>query len=282
MLISAALHAGWNLAMRRHGDAPAASVLLVGLSCSVTLAITLLGGANPAQLRVAFEWGLLAGLSEGLYFIALGRALRIGPLAPVYTISRGLPLLALWPISYALLGEEITWRAAIAVGLLLAGLVALLPTQSSPAATTSRGYLWAVATAACNVTNALVYKAAVARGAPPLPLFAAALLVAAPLALVTLVKWRPGGIEEGAHRLAKAWLTSPLLITLGAIAFTGSFLLALFTMRTQGAAWVLTLRNASIAFAQVLGWSVLRELPSQRAFAGVAMVFAGALVLGWQ
>ena len=278
MLISAALHAGWNLAMRRLGDAPAASVLLVCLSCVVTLATALLGGHDATSLRIAFEWGLLAGLSEGLYFIALARALRIGPLAPVYAIARGLPLFALWPISHLLLGEAITWRAIVAVGLLLSGLVALLPTQSSAATTTTRGYLWAVATAAAIVTNGLIYKAAVVRGAPPLPLFAAALLVAAPIALVTL--WRPGGAEELAHRLARAWLSGQLLIVLGAVAYTGSFLLALFTLRTQGAAWVLTLRNSSIAFAQILGWAVLNELPSQRAFTGVALVFAGAIVLG--
>src|SRR5947209_18827193 len=37
MLVSAALHAGWNLAMRRHGDAPAASVLLLSIGSCVTL-----------------------------------------------------------------------------------------------------------------------------------------------------------------------------------------------------------------------------------------------------
>src|SRR2546422_1068909 len=71
MLVSAALHATWNTAMRRHRDARAASVLLLGMSCCVTLAVSLLGGAEPASLKLAFEWGLLAGLSEGLYFITL-------------------------------------------------------------------------------------------------------------------------------------------------------------------------------------------------------------------
>jgi drug/metabolite transporter (DMT)-like permease len=64
------------------------------------------------------------------------------------------------------------------------------------------------------------------------------------------------------------------------VACAGSFLLALFTMRYQGAAWVLTLRNASIGFAQLLGWVVLREMPSGRAFAGVLLVFGGCLILG--
>src|SRR5207302_7113963 len=186
--------------------------LLLGMSCCVTLAVSLLGGPDPAALKLAFEWGLLAGLSEGLYFITLSRALHVGPLAPVYAISRGLPLLVLWPASHLLLGEPISWRAALAVALLLGGLVALLPTQSSPATTTARGYLWAVPTAAFNVTNGLVYKAAVAQGAPPLPLFGAALLVATPLALATLATWRRGGLEELAHRLGRAWLSGRFLI----------------------------------------------------------------------
>ncbi len=280
MLVSALLHAGWNLAMRRHGDAPAATVLLLGISCCVTLAISLLGGPSAAALKLAFEWGLLAGLSEGLYFISLGRALHIGPLAPVYTISRGLPLLVLWPVSHFLLGEVVTWRAAIAVALLLAGLIALLPTQSQGTSTTNRGYLWAVATAVFNASNGLVYKSAVVHGAPLLPLFGAAFLVATPIAFSTLLPWRRGGVEETAHRLARAWLSGSRAITFGAMACTGSFLIALYMMRFHGAAWVLTLRNASIAFAQILGWAVLREMPSRRAFGGVALVFAGAIVLG--
>ena len=281
MLLSAALHAGWNLAMRRHGDAPAATVLLMSGSCCLILATALLVGPSADQLALAFEWGLLAGLSEGLYFIALSRALHIGPLAPVYAIFRGLPLLILWPASHLLLGEAIPLRAAGAVALLVAGLVALVPTQSSPAATTTHGYLWAVATAVFNALHILVYKAAIVRGAPILPFFGASVLVAVPMAMAVLVPWRRGGAEESAHRLARAWRGGKLAIVLGALGFTGSFLIALYMMESQGAAWVLTLRNASIGFSQILGWAVLEERPSQRAFVGVALVFAGALVLGW-
>jgi uncharacterized membrane protein len=280
MLASAALHAGWNLAMRRHGDAPAASVLLLALTCFMTVSVWFPGGDDAASLRVAIGWGLLAGVSEGLYFISLGRALQTGPLAPVYAVSRGLPLLVLWPASHALLGEALTWRAGTAVVLLLAGLAALLPTASPAAATPRPGYLWAVATAAFNVTNALIYKAAVVRGAPKLPLFATSLAVATPLALAALATWGANRGERLATRLRQAWVTGHLQIVVGAAACCGSFLLTLEAMRFQGAAWVFTLRNVSIAFAQILGWSVLGEHPSRRALAGVALIFGGALVLG--
>lgn len=280
MLASAALHAGWNLAVRRQADAPAATLLLLALCCLMTVVVWLPGGEDPASLRLAVEWGLLAGLSEGLYFVSLGQALQAGPLAPVYAVSRGLPLVVLWPASHALLGETVTWRAGFAVLMLLAGLVALLPRSAAAAGAARHGYLWAMATAAFNVTNALIYKAAVARGAPTLPLFATSLGVATVLALAALAIWGARERERLPRRLRHAWANGHFAIAAGAAACCGSFLLTLEAMRIEGAAWVFTLRNVSIAFAQILGWTVLRELPSRRALAGVALVFGGALVLG--
>ena len=280
MLGSAALHAGWNLALRRHSDAPAATVLLLCVASLLTLLLSLAVGPGDQSMRLAFQWGLFAGVSEGLYFISLGRALRIGPLAPVYTISRGLPVLVLWPASHFLLGEPVTLRAAIAVGLLFTGLLALLPSQSSPAATTGRGYSWAVLTAAFNAANGLIYKSAIVDGAALLPLFGSAMLVATLLATATLLPLRRGGQRELAARFGRAFRAGKLEVALGAAACTGSFLIALYMMRYQGAAWVFTLRNSSIAFAQLLGWAVLHERPSGRALAGVACVFCGVIVLG--
>ena len=51
-------------------------------------------------------------------------------------------------------------------------------------------------------------------------------------------------------------------------------------LHTQGAAWVLTLRNLSMALAPLVAWAALGERPSPRGFTGVLLVFAGALSLG--
>ncbi len=50
----------------------------------------------------ALPWGLAAGLGEAAYFFTLARALDIGPLGPVYTISRGASMLLVWPASHFL------------------------------------------------------------------------------------------------------------------------------------------------------------------------------------
>ena len=112
-----------------------------------------------------------------------------------------------------------------------------------------------------------------------LPLFGAALIIAAPISAAGLSPWETS-LDALAHRMSAAFLARPWLVVLGAFAFAGSFLTALYTMRQEGAAWVLTMRNMSIAFAPLLAWAALGERPSRRAFAGVVLVFAGALVLG--
>ena len=282
MLASAAIHAAWNTALRRHPDAPAGGLLflLSGAAFTGLLAIVDAGFVERAhQLRLSLVWGLAAGASEGFYLMALSRALSIGPLAAVYAVSRGAPLLILWPLSHFLLGEPITATAVLAVAVLLAGVGVLLPSRAGGHTTTRVGYVWAVITAAFNCTNSLVYKAALNDGAAVLPLFAVGLVVAFPIAASVLAPWGRGFIHAASLRLRAAFHVQPRAVGLGGIGFAASFLLALFTMRWQGAAWVLTMRNVSIAFAPLVAWIFLHEHPSRRAIAGVVLVFAGAFIL---
>lgn len=285
MVLSAALHAIWNVALRRHPDAPAAVLLFLlgaaALMLFAALVDTFFFERDANALRVAFLWSLLAGLTEGIRFAALARAIRIGPLASVYTVSRGVPLLALWPASVLLFNERVDLRTVLAVLVLLAGLLVLSPRRDDAAGetTTRAGYLWAVVAAAATVVYNLAYKAALVRGAPVLPLFGAALIVAAPISAAGLSPWE-SSLDALAHRMARAFHAGPQIILIGSIAFGGSFLAALYTMKPQGAAWVMTMRNLSIALAPLLAWAVLRERPSRRTLVGVAVVFAGALALG--
>jgi len=285
MVLSAALHAIWNVALRRHPDAPAAVLLfLLGAAALMLFAgvvDTLFFERDANALEVAFLWSLAAGVTEGIRFAALARAIRIGPLATVYTVSRGVPLLALWPASVLLFHERYDLQTVVAVLVLLAGLFVLSPRRNdAPSGTTTRaGYLWAILAAAATVVYNLAYKAALVRGAPVLPLFGAALIVAAPISAAGLSPWELS-VDALAHRMGRAFLAGPWIILVGSVAFGGSFLAALYTMKPEGAAWVMTMRNLSIALAPLLAWALLHERPSMRAFVGVALVFAGALVLG--
>lgn len=272
--LSAALHAAWNYAVRRHGSARAATALLVMGSVAITLPLALAFSGTGWQRTL--PWGLCAGLGEAAYFFTLGRALEIGPLAAVYTVSRGSSMLLVWPASHLLLGEGLGLRAAGAVATLILGLWLLAPTQGAPGATSSRaGYLWALACGLCIAAFQLIYKGAVDTGSNPLQLFTVSMATSLPLLLLGL---RAGPSRRSALR--ETLRVRPGLLVFGSVALTASFLLSLFVLQSHGAAWVMTLRNSSVAFAQLFGWALLGERPTIRAGAGVALVFADAVLLG--
>jgi len=270
VLASAALHAAWNLLARRHGRAREATTLF--LAGSVVLSVpAALALSGPGWARAA-PWGFAAGFGEAAYFVTLARALEIGPLGPVYTISRGGSMLLVWPASHWLLGESVGWRAAGAVLALLVGLALLAPEGEGRGTTSRQGYLWALACGLCIAAFQLVYKRAVGGGAAPLQMFVISMSTALPLVL-----WATPEVRRTLWRSARA---NPGLLAAGSVAMTASFVIALYVLRDHGAGWVMTLRNSSIGFAAVFGWTFLGERPSRRAGAGVALVLADALLLG--
>jgi hypothetical protein len=107
---SALLHASWNALVKRTRD-PAASVhtvvatagALTAIAAAGEYAVTGRGGSGTALGLAA-----IAGVLEAGYFHALGRALTLGPLGPVYTISRGGAALLVWPASMLAFGERLT------------------------------------------------------------------------------------------------------------------------------------------------------------------------------
>lgn len=273
VLSSAALHAAWNVALRREEDTSAGAIAIIagGGLLSLVLALVLpgpIGGIDAATVR----WGLEAGLFEGIYFLALARALAIGPIGTVYAVARGLPTLLIWPIAYLFLAEPIGDHPVLAVVVLLLGLLALVP-RAGTSRRAFAGYGWAVVTALGIVGAQVIYKLAIREGAKPLALDAAAMAVAFPMALL--------GVRQPWSRLVTVVRNAPWRLSAAAVASSMSFLLILIALRGEGAAWVLTLRNSSIAFAQLLGWLLLGERPTARAFAGVALIFAGVLWLGF-
>jgi drug/metabolite transporter (DMT)-like permease len=185
-------------------------------------------------------------------------------------------MLLVWPASHLLLGEALGPRVAGAVAALILGLWLLAPDQGSHAGS-RRGYLWAFACGLCIAAFQLIYKGAVAAGSNPLQLFTVSMATSLPF----LVAGPGTGLGAGrTSTLRQALRVRPGLLVFGSAALTASFLLSLFVLQSHGAGWVMTLRNSSVAFAQLFGWALLGERPTARAAAGVALVFADALLLG--
>jgi uncharacterized membrane protein len=211
----------------------------------------------------------IAGVLEAGYFHALGRALTLGPLGPVYTDlarRRGAVGVAGCRCCSSANGSPPPGRSA--------------PRSSSPGSPPpgcrprSRGPRGdrRRACAAFIAGYNLTYKHALNTGSSPLLVFAVSMVVATALgALLGGVRYRTAFVDSVR---AQPWST----LGAGAVCAT-AFVLFMFGLAEGGAAYVFTLRNTSVLWATALGM-LLGERPSRASLLGVALVFAGACALG--
>jgi L-ascorbate metabolism protein UlaG (beta-lactamase superfamily)/drug/metabolite transporter (DMT)-like permease len=269
VLLSAFLHALWNALLKRQAEkdlAGAAVVAIAELTAIAAAAIGWIAGGRPPFPDLAtVGWSAAAGVFEAGYFLALVAALERAPLGVAYTVSRGVAILAVWPISIVLLHEGITPLDLAGTALLVLGLMATAPLRGT------RGLGLAVLCGVFIAGYHLCYKRAMVPGAQAAAVFAVSLGVALPLNLARLGRARLPALF--AHARAR-----PLaLLGLGAIC-GASFLLFLGALASSGAGFVLTLRNTSIVFATALGWAIA-DPPTRRQLAGALLVAVGATLL---
>ncbi|MGH2897037.1 MAG: EamA family transporter, partial [Solirubrobacteraceae bacterium] len=221
---------------------------------------------------------VLAGVAEATYFATLARAMELGKLGTVYTISRGGAVLAVWPLSMALFGETATSSSIAGSALVLAGLAL----SGLGAGGVGRGnqpgaVAWASACAMSIAGYHLAYTAALAHGANPSACFALSLGVSACINLVRLLA-RDRSVPAALAGLARRrW---PRLVVMGLVC-GGSFLILMEALARGGPGFVLTLRNTSVLFAVGIA-RLIGDRPRPPELLGAAAVAAGAALMAWQ
>jgi drug/metabolite transporter (DMT)-like permease len=271
-LVSAFLHALWNALLRLEPDKDRG---LVGAVLVATLLATVVAAARltashvaPFPTAASAAWALAAGVLEWLYFASLAQALARGALGPVYTVSRGGAILAIWPLSIALFAESLALTAAIGSAVVLGG-IALSGRASGDQRGLSRAaLLWSI-TCACAIAGYhLAYKAALAAGGSSSAVFALALALAS---AINLARTR-GTLAYVRPRLGR-------VVVMGLVCGS-SFLLLIEALATGGAAFVLTLRNTSVLFATLLA-AAIGEPPRHSQVVGAILVAGGAILMAW-
>lgn len=274
VICSALLHSVWNAVLKTQKDKDLAGATVVGMAAVVAVVVALAVLAftpeAPFPRASGVAWSAGAGLFEAAYFVLLVMALERLPLAAAYTVSRGLAILAVWPVSVALLGEPITAASIAGTAVLCLGLVTsgLERREGSSAGGVALACLCGLSIAGYH----LCYKQALAAGAQPAAVFAVALSIAFPLNLARLGRARIPALGRELRR--RPWFA----IGLGSMA-AASFLILLVGLGRGGAGFVLTLRNTSIVFTALIGWAV-GERPSRPQLIGAALVAAGAMLVG--
>jgi uncharacterized membrane protein len=271
ILLSALIHAAWNVLLKRARHLEAFTLALFAGSALLSAGLSLVWPGSCFPKGSSLGWALASGAFEGLYIVGLVRAMSLAPAGWAYGWSRGSAVLAVWPLSIVLFHEPLTpltiaFAALVALGLLVMG--------ASRVGHRGRGALpWAVLSGCSIAAFNLCYKGALKSGAQPAALFSVSIAMGS--ALQALEQRR-----RGLSSTFKSYLQQPALLAFCTVACTGGFLLYLFAMQTAGAARVTTLRNTSVVFAQGIALA-LGERPGWRGWSGAVLITLGALGLGW-
>lgn len=276
LLLSAALHATWNLLLKQAKDRQAAAwwALLIGSA----LFLPALAFYPPLPSSI-WPYVLASAIAEAAYYFLLATAYDATDFSLAYPIARGTApgLLALW--AWIFLGEPPStfgWlgMAILAFGLMLTGGVFQRRVVDRRVATASplRGIVYALGVAVCISTYSIIDGAAV-RIAPALPYTALAFLLTA-VFLTPLVGWRPGlqtVLGEGRAHLGRLALIGPLSLL--------AYLLVLLAYSLAPIAYVGAVRELNILFGVILGAVVLKERVDRIRLLGVGLIAIGVMVI---
>jgi len=271
ILVSALLHALWNAGLRLEPDKDRAVVIAIAVATVVAggVAVARWTVGTPAFPTAASAWWTaVAGGAEAIYFAGLARALALGPLGPVYTVSRGGAVLVVWPASIALWGEQLSPRGVVGSAIVLVGLVLAGAGRGAP----RPAIAWAAACAVCIAGYHLAYKAGLDAGGEPAAVFALSLGAAT---MINLVRIGRAGRAEARALLRSRWARLCVIGTICSVAF---LLLMWGLARGGGPGLVLTLRNTSVVFATLFA-ALIGDRPEPRQIAGSVLVAGGAILL---
>nr|WP_086938551.1 multidrug transporter [Thaumasiovibrio occultus] len=289
VVISALLHAGWNLVGKSSSSAGMAFSLSVSVIASVVLApyiLWFLSTLGWHTLPMAF-WGLVvaSGACQMVYMAGLMFAYRHADIGVVYPIARGVPILLVGAGAFAL-GQATTglqWLgfSAITLGCLLVPLKHFREFNLSAYA--NLGIVWAVVAALGTAGYSIIdNQALIVMGDVADPTYSVKQQVlfyigiqfwamALPGLIYFLLTGQIAKLKVAWQCRYKAGLTALMM------ASTYSLVLVAMTM-TDNVSLVVALRQISIVFGLLLGHWFLKEPWFHTRSVGVAVILAGLIL----
>lgn len=272
LLLSATLHAFWNLLLKKSQEKYIAmgwQVILSGIFAFVLLLFT---GLPP---RSMWLFALVSMTLEAVYFILLSNAYSDHDFSMVYPIARGTApaFLMLWSVLF--LDEYPTPGGLLGVGMIVTGMVIIGATsllQSRGSRLHVKGVMVALAVALIISLYTLIDGTAVKNG-PALP-YALTMFMFVPV-LTTTYNIRRFGWKQ----FAAAWKGPRLPLILAAALGVVAYLLALIAYSFAPLSYSGAIREVSVVIGAFLGWQFLDEQMGGTRLAGAIVIFAGILVI---
>ena len=265
-LASAALHAGWNAAVKgapRPAEAMAAQMTLAAL-----LALPGLGWTGLPAVA-AWPW-IAASTALNLVTVkALLRGYEVAGFGVVYPVVRAVSVLLVAPLAAGIAGETPSLAGLAGVALVALSLMLLAAGNRGSAALERRAFWWialaGLATAACVMCDAQGVRAA---GAPA----AYGFVVSITNALLMLAA--QGTLATPSRLVRELPRAVPI-----ALASTASYLLILWVWSSAPVAPSAALRDTSAVFALLIAVTWLREPFTRPRLAAVLLAAAAVPLL---
>jgi len=273
ILLSAVLHAAWNLLAKRSNDKPI-FFWLAGIAASVCMLPVLWWYWQPISLT---GWLIIAlsSVFEAAYLIFLGKAYHSGDLSLVYPLSRGSVPLFVLGLAFVMLGERVTALGIAGIGLTVIGiyvlhlrsferrdLLAPFATLRTPV---SR---FALGAAICTASYSTLDKQGVALIQPTF--YTAWIFIGYSVFLSFFVFRQPKLIQqEWREHGGRAIVVGVLSVI--------TYVLVAYVLTSSPASDVSALRGISIVFGSVLGVAMLGEAMGRMKVIGSLILFAGMI-----
>ncbi|GAA0783777.1 hypothetical protein [Marinobacterium sediminicola] len=287
ILVSALLHAGWNLIGKRTAQTVRFYAWAMGLGMLMFSPLLFLVWSEVVELPAEFWWLLLgSGLCQTLYLTGLAKAYRHGNLNLVYPLARALPVLIVPAVVLITYGQsQLRVQDLFGMGLIMFGSLALplgcwRDWHWRNYCTPAIGWvlLAAGATAGYSVLDSAAIglmkaqgMSAFGAGSSFVVLQAAACL----LWMLPLVRW---GFGESLRALPDLGWT-----VLAGVFIIGTYLLILVSMSMVAeVSYVVALRQVSIPLGVLIGVFWLQESISLPRLQGLCLMVLGLVLVSLQ
>ena len=272
LLISACLHALWNLLLKRSEEKYIAMGWQVILGGILAFFLLLFVGFPP---RAIWLFVIVSVVLEALYFILLSNAYSDHDFSLVYPIARGTApaFLVLW--STLFLGEKLNPAGSLGVAMIVLGMVMIGMTdllQKRGSRLHLRGMLVALAVALIISLYSVIDGAAVKK-VPAFP-YGLAIFLYIPFLTTAYILRRYGW-----KRFAAVWNRPRIDLILAAVLGVVAYLLALLAYTFAPLSYSGAIREVSVVIGAFLGWHFLQEKMGGTRLLGSIVIFVGILII---
>ena len=266
VLFSAALHATWNILVKRASDK---LLMMIAVTGSAGLLSLLCLPFVPAPNADSWIFIAASAVASVLYFLMVAETYRVAEMSLAYPVMRGTAPLIVALAGGPLFGEYLSATAWFAIAIISAGIFSMAVGKPAHGAKgLMRALLTAAVIAACTLIDAEGARRSQSAAAYTLWIFALTGLVLGAWAATARRELFPAFLKQN-------WRLS-LVAGAGALCSYGT---ALWAMTMAPVALVAALRETAVLFGAALSWLVLKERIGRSRLAAILIIALGAIML---